>query len=149
MFRSTILLLYTTTVDVCCGKRVKKNLRKGELVCVWGAVGKEEGLVAYLTPTTRPSRRTKSKQKASCFFLSFFLFLYMQSVYVRFLSLTLLFSYPFLLFSCQTPPFFFLPFLLFYPRFHSFDYGCDWLFLGYRHFLFSSSPHLYLFFFFF
>ena len=83
MFRSTILLLYTTTVevDVCCGKRVKKNLRKGELVCVWGAVGKEEGLVAYLTPTTRPSRRTKSKQKASCFFLSFFAFMLISSCF--------------------------------------------------------------------
>ena len=116
MFRSTILLLYTTTVevDVCCGKRVKKNLRKGELVCVWGAVGKEEGLVAYLTPTTRPSRRTKSKQKASCFFLSFFLFLYMQSVYVRFLSLTLLFSLTLFSYSLvKLPPFFFFLFLLF------------------------------------
>ena len=116
MFRSTILLLYTTTVevDVCCGKRVKKNLRKGELVCVWGAVGKEAGLVAYLTPTTRPSRRTKSKQKASCFFLSFFLFLYMQSVYVRFLSLTLLFSLTLFSYSLvKLPPFFFFLFFCF------------------------------------
>lgn len=117
MFRSsTILLLYTTTVevDVCCGKRVKKNLRKGELVCVWGAVGKEEGLVAYLTPTTRPSRRTKSKQKASCFF-SFFLSFSLYAKRVRsfplsdsFFFLTL-FSYSLV----KLPPFFFFLFLLF------------------------------------
>ncbi len=92
----------------------------------------------------------KIKTKSFLFFSFFFLFLYMQSVYVRFLSLTLLsfltlFSYSLV----KLPPFFFLPFLTFYPRFHSFDYGCDWLFLGYRHFLFSSSPHLYLFFVFF
>lgn len=123
MFRSTILLLYTTTVevDVCCGIRVKKNLRKGELVCVWGAVGKEEGLVAYLTPTTRPSRRTKSKQK-DC---RPFFFLYAKRVFHRWLPLSssavtleipFHFGFPLIflfLFFC-TPSSFFFP-----VRFHS------------------------------
>ena len=96
---------------------------------------------------TFPQDKIKTK---SFLFFSFFLSFSLYAKRVRSfpLSDSSFFSYPFLLFSCQTPPVFFLPFLTFYPRFHSFDYGCDWLFLGYRHFLFSSSPHLYLFFFF-